>query len=112
MREVGEDGFYEMLGFGARDEDGGGDFEGEAVELLLAGDVLDGFVFQAAGDVGFVKGFVGGGEARGWGGRGGSCGGFAGCGVGGARRRGGRSCGGARWWLVVGWRGLRLGVGS
>ena len=33
-----------MLGLGAGDEDGGGDVEGEAVELLLAGDVLDGFV--------------------------------------------------------------------
>ena len=45
-----EDGFDEVLGLGAGDEDGGGDLEGEAVELLLAGDVLDGFVVQAARD--------------------------------------------------------------
>ena len=51
-----QDGFDEVLGFGARDEDGGGDFQCETVELLLAGDVLDGFVAQAAGDVVFVEG--------------------------------------------------------
>ncbi len=32
--EALEDGFYEELGLGAGDEDGGGDVEGEAVELL------------------------------------------------------------------------------
>ncbi len=54
-----EDGFDEVLGLGAGDEDGGGDVEGEAVELLLAGDVLDGFVVQAAGDASFVDGRAG-----------------------------------------------------
>ncbi len=54
-----EDGFDEVFGFGARDEDGGRDFQGEAVELLLAGDVLDGFVAQTAGDVFFVEGVLG-----------------------------------------------------
>src|SRR3981189_598914 len=49
-----EDGFDEVFGFGARDEDGGSDFECEAVELLLPGDVLDGFVAQTAGDAVFV----------------------------------------------------------
>ena len=46
--EFGEDGFDEVFGFGAGNEDGGGDVEREAVELLLAGDVLDGFVGEAA----------------------------------------------------------------
>ena len=59
--EFGEDGFDEVFGFGAGDEDGGGDVEGEAVEFLLAGDVLDGLVGEAAGD----EGFVGGALARG-----------------------------------------------
>ena len=45
--EFAEDGFDEVLGLGARDEDGGRDVEGEAVELLLAGDVLDGLVGEA-----------------------------------------------------------------
>ena len=48
-----------MLGLGARDEDGRGDVETEAVELLLASDVLDGLVAQAAGDVGLVEGLSG-----------------------------------------------------
>ena len=39
-----------MFGFGAGDEDGGSDAEGEAVELLFAGDVLDGLVGGAALD--------------------------------------------------------------
>jgi len=46
----GEDGFDEVFGFGAGDEDVWGDAEGEAVELLLAGEVLEGFVGGAAGD--------------------------------------------------------------
>ena len=54
--ELGEDGFDEEFGFGAGDEDGGGDVEGQAVEFLLAGDVLDGFVGEAAGDEAFEGG--------------------------------------------------------
>ena len=61
-----QDGFDEVLGLGARDEDGRGDVEGEAVELLLAGDVLDGFVVQAAGDVVFVAALLAGGEFAVW----------------------------------------------
>jgi len=60
--EFGEDGFDEELGFGAGDEDGGGDVESEAVKLLLAGDVLDGFVGEAARDEGCVGGGLLGGE--------------------------------------------------
>jgi hypothetical protein len=45
-----EDGFDEVLGFGPGDENGGGDVQCEAVELLLAGDVLDGFAGEAALD--------------------------------------------------------------
>lgn len=60
--EVGEDGFDEVLGFGTGDKDGGRDAEIEAVELLVAGDVLDGLAAEAAGDGGFVGGLVGGGE--------------------------------------------------
>lgn len=56
--EFGEDGFDEVLGFGAGDEDGGSDAKGEAEELLLAGDVLDGFVGEAAGDGGVVGGLL------------------------------------------------------
>jgi hypothetical protein len=52
--EVGEDGLDEVFGFGARDENGRGDLEGEAEELLLAGNVLDGFVAKAAGDGGLI----------------------------------------------------------
>jgi hypothetical protein len=51
-----------VLGFGAGDEDGWGDVEEQAVELLLAGDVLDGFVDEAAGDERFVGGGLLGGE--------------------------------------------------
>ena len=58
VREALEDGFDEVLGLGARDEDGGSDLKSETVELLLAGDVLDGFVLEAAGDEGFVESFV------------------------------------------------------
>ncbi len=53
--EFGEDGFDEVFGLGAGDEDGGGDAEGERVELLLAGDVLDRLVLEAAGDGGFIS---------------------------------------------------------
>jgi hypothetical protein len=56
----GEDGFDEMFGLGARDEDVGGDAEGEAEELLMAGEVLEGLVRGAAGDEG-AEGFEGGG---------------------------------------------------
>ena len=49
-----EDGFDEVFGFGAGDEDRGCDAEGEAVELLLAGDVLERLVRGAAGDKGVV----------------------------------------------------------
>ena len=45
-----EDGFDEMLGFGAWDEDFGGDAEGEAEELLRAGEVLERMLRGAAGD--------------------------------------------------------------
>jgi len=55
-----------VLGFGARDEDGRRDLEGETIELLLAGDVLDGFVGEAAEDEVVVAGLlVRGEEARG-----------------------------------------------
>ena len=57
--EFCEDGFDEMLGLGTRDEDGRGDAEVEAVELLLAGDVLDRFVGDAAEDEGFDRRIVG-----------------------------------------------------
>ncbi len=49
-----EDGLYEELGFGAGDESVAGDAEVEAVELLLAGEVLDGLLGDAAGDEGAV----------------------------------------------------------
>jgi hypothetical protein len=54
-----------VFGLGARDQDCRRDAEGEAVELLLAGDVLDGLVGQAAEDLGFVGGLLGGGESAG-----------------------------------------------
>ena len=63
--EVGEDGFDEVLGLGARDEDGGSDAEVEAVELLVAGDVLDGLVEEAASYGRFVGGLLRGGELAG-----------------------------------------------
>jgi len=61
--EFAEDCFDEVFRLWAGDEDGWGDVEGEAVELLLAGDVLDGLVDEAAGDCGFVGGLFGGGES-------------------------------------------------
>jgi hypothetical protein len=60
--ETGEDGFDKMLGLRARDEDGGCDVEGEAKELLLANDVLDGLVSKAAVDASFVEVELVGGE--------------------------------------------------
>jgi hypothetical protein len=44
----GDGGFDEVFGFGARDEGVWRDAEGQAVELLLAGEVLQGFVRGAA----------------------------------------------------------------
>jgi hypothetical protein len=57
-----EDGFDELLGFGARDEGVAGDAEREAVELLGAGEVLERFFGEAAGDESAVGGEDGGGE--------------------------------------------------
>jgi hypothetical protein len=57
-----ENGFYEVLGLRTRNKNRRSDFEGKAVELLLTGDVLDGLVFKAASNVGFVDGFFDGGE--------------------------------------------------
>ncbi len=48
--EVAEDRFDEVFGLGAGDEDGGCYAEREAVELLLAGDVLEGLAGEAALD--------------------------------------------------------------
>jgi hypothetical protein len=48
-----------VLGLGARDEDGGGDVEGEAEELLRGGEVLQGFVGGAAGGEGAKEGAIG-----------------------------------------------------
>jgi hypothetical protein len=47
-----EDGFDEELGFGAGDEGVGGDAEGEAVEVLYAGEVLERLVGGSAEDEG------------------------------------------------------------
>ena len=49
-----EDGFDEELGFGAGDEGVAGDTEVETVELLVAGEVLDGLFGGAARDEGAV----------------------------------------------------------
>ena len=57
-----QDGFDQELGFGAGDEGVAGDTEVEAVELLMAGEVLDGFFGGAAGDEGAVGAEEGGGE--------------------------------------------------
>jgi hypothetical protein len=48
VRDAVQDGFDEVLGLGSRDEGRGGDFEVEAEELLLAGDVLERLVAEAA----------------------------------------------------------------
>ena len=61
-RQTFQDGFDEELGLGARDQDGRGDAELEAVELLLAGDVLDGLAGSAAVDGAVVGGLLGLGE--------------------------------------------------
>ena len=58
--------FDEMLRFGTRDEDCGRDVECEAVELLLAGDVLDGLVGEAAEDEALVMRLLVGREDAGW----------------------------------------------
>ena len=60
-----QDSFDEVLGFGPGDEDGGGDVQGEAVELLLAGEVLDGLVGEAAKDEAVVGGVLFCGEGAG-----------------------------------------------
>ncbi len=57
-----EDGFDQVFGFRARDEDGWCDVEREAVELLLAGDVLDGLVREAAENEAVVAGLLMGSE--------------------------------------------------
>ena len=57
-----EDGFDEVLGLGARDEDVGRDAQGEAEELLRAGEVLEGMLGSAAGDEGPEGVEVGGGQ--------------------------------------------------
>jgi len=60
--EAVEGDFDEVFGFGAGDEDVGGDFEFEAPEFLLAGEVLGWFTVRAAGDKGEEAIGVGGGE--------------------------------------------------
>lgn len=60
--QFAEDGFDQVFRVGAGDEDGRCDAEREAVELLLAGNVLDGFAGEAAGDCGCVGSLFGGGE--------------------------------------------------
>ena len=57
-----EDGFDEELGFGTGDERVAGDAEVQAVELLLAGEVLDRFLGGATGDEGAVGQEESGGE--------------------------------------------------
>jgi hypothetical protein len=64
--EFAEDCFDEVFRLGAGDEDGGGDVEGEAVELLLTGDVLDGLVGEAAEDEAVVLRLLVRREAAGW----------------------------------------------
>ena len=61
-----EGSFNEVLGLWTWDEDRRGDFEREAVELLLAGNVLDGLVFEAARDERFVESFFNIGELARW----------------------------------------------
>jgi hypothetical protein len=64
--EFGEDGFDEVFGLGARDEDGGSYEEVEAIELLMAGDVLDGLLGDATLNGVGEGGLLGGGERTIW----------------------------------------------
>jgi hypothetical protein len=57
-----QDGLDEELGFGAGDEGVAGDAEVEAVELLVSGEVLDGFFGGATGDERTIGMKEGGGE--------------------------------------------------
>jgi hypothetical protein len=63
---MGEDSFHEVFGLGAGDEDGGSDIEKETVELLLAGDVLHGFMLRPAGDLRSIDGVLFGDEFAVW----------------------------------------------
>src|ERR1035441_3571731 len=56
--ELGEDGFDEKFGFGAGNENCWRDVERERIELLLAGDVLDGLAGEAAKDEVLVEGLL------------------------------------------------------
>jgi hypothetical protein len=60
--DASEYAFDEVLGLGPGDENGGADAERKSVELLLAGDVLDGLVTKAAVDCLFVEIKLGGGK--------------------------------------------------
>ena len=61
-----EDSFDEMLGLRTRDENCGADVEAKAVELLLAGDVLDGLELAAAVDGDLIESVLLGGEVAVW----------------------------------------------
>ena len=56
--KVFQDCFDEVFGLRAWDEYRGRDLEEKSVELLLASDVLDGFVEQAAMEVFLIQGFL------------------------------------------------------
>jgi hypothetical protein len=56
--ELGQGGLDEVLRLRPRDQDGGGNVEGERIELLLASDVLDGLVGEAAEDEAVVLGLL------------------------------------------------------
>ena len=73
LREAMQDGFDEKLGLWAGDECGAGDAEGQAVELLLAEDVLNRLEGQPAVDeivdarrLAWAEKAVGAGVERGW----------------------------------------------
>ena len=53
-----DDCFDQLLGLGARDEDGGRDAEREPIELLFAGDVLDRLVGKTALNQRVVRGLL------------------------------------------------------
>ena len=53
-----DDCLDELLGLGARDEDGGRDAQRERVELLLAGDVLDRLIGETALNQRVVRGLL------------------------------------------------------